>query len=111
MRFAAAAAVTFALAVPTGTEIRGTVWSPACGVEPGVCRFVATANARVSACRAGHCVRTRSDRHGRYRLLVPRPGRYRLTAVVRAPFGVWRAPPKTVVARSSKILSGIDLGR
>ena len=90
--------------------IQGTVWSPSCGVEPGVCTFVRAPAAVVAACRAT-CVRTRSDRSGRYRLRVAAPGRYRLTAKVQGRFGAWHARPRIVVVRRAGAVVDVDLGK
>ncbi len=93
-------------------EIRGAVWSPECGVEPGVCKFVRTAGATVEACPAagGRCVRARSADDGSYRLRVSRPGRYRLIAQSRAALGEYQTRARYVVVESGDVLRAVDLG-
>jgi hypothetical protein len=96
------------------SEIRGAVWSPECGVEPGVCKFVRMAGATVEACPAagGRCARARSAADGSYRLRIPRPGRYRLIAHSGgAAAGEYRTRARYVVVGSGEVLRAINLGR
>jgi hypothetical protein len=99
-------------ASPPGNGIRGTVWAPECGIEPGVCTFVRTRDAVVEGCLVGAraCVRARSGRDGGYYLHVPRPGRYRLVARKDAELGEYRTQPRVVVVRPGRFLRGADLG-
>jgi hypothetical protein len=92
-------------------EIYGTVWSPQCGIEPGVCTFVRTAGAAVIACRRGAgCARTRSGHVGSYRLLLLRSGRYVVSVTVPGPFGAWRPSPRVVrVVDGARVR--VDLGQ
>jgi hypothetical protein len=93
-------------------DVRGTVWSPSCGIEPGVCLWVRTAGATVYGCRVGAagCAQARSRSDGSYRLRLPGPGRYRLVAVVRGRFGEWRTRPRVLVVRAGRTRTGVDLG-
>jgi hypothetical protein len=97
---------------PAGAEIRGIVWSPECGVEPGVCKWVRAAQATVRGCLVTRdvCQRTRSGPDGTYQLRVSRPGHYRVLATKRAELGVYRTQARDVVARSGEA-SRLDLGR
>jgi len=94
-----------------GLGIRGTVWAPECGIEPGVCTFVRTPGATVQGCRVGGaaCVRARSGGDGGYRLHVPAPGRYRLFARKHAELGEYRTRQRLVVVRPGQVLR-VDLG-
>jgi hypothetical protein len=99
-------------AATAGAEIRGIVWSPECGVEPGVCKWVRAAQATVRGCLVTRevCRRTRSGADGTYALRVSRPGRYRVLATKRVELGVYRTRAREVLVRSGEV-SRLDLGR
>jgi hypothetical protein len=52
----------------------------------------------------------RTGRDGRYRLLVARPGRYRLTATKRVSLGAYRPRPRDVLAGRGQVIR-VELGK
>jgi hypothetical protein len=99
----------------TTGEIRGVVWAPECGSEPGVCRFVRVAGATVRAClvtRLGctGVMHARAGRDGSYRLLITRPGHYRLTGTKRVQLGTYRPSPQDVLAGRGQVVR-VELGK